>query len=166
MRSILKFAVALVFAGLAANFANASLVTYNWVPDTAHSATTSSGTLIYNTSSGAITEFSWDDGSGTVDSYFSQFSVTILLDGDLQIRGMGETSSVNTSDQVQWVTHNSSGADETLAEDLTSQAVYAGDWVEASDQPNPSVPEPATVFSGALLLLPLGVNVLRKLRKA
>jgi hypothetical protein len=162
MNKIVKLAVAVIIAGFIAQSSKATLVTYNWVPDSANNLATSSGSLVYNTSSGLVTQFSWTDGAGTVDAFFLQSIVTVLTGGDLQLRGAGEPSSTYTFNQVQWVPFSPMGPDQNLAYDFSHPGYYWGNWVAHSA----SVPEPGTVLTGALLLLPLGAGALRRLRKA
>ena len=162
MIKTVKFAVAVIIAGLIAHSAQATLVTYNWVPDAPNNAATSSGSLLYDTSSGLVTQFSWKNGAGTVDSYFTQFLVNVLAGGDLQLRGYGQASSTSMADLVQWLPLASTGTDQDFAGDISNNGLYFGNWVKAVA----AVPEPGTVVSGALLLLPLGAGALRRLRKA
>lgn len=153
----------MIIAGFIAHSSQATLVTYNWVADSGSNPNNSSGSLIYNTSNGQVTQFSWKDGYNTVDTYFQQFAVSVLTGGDLQLRGYGEASSSSIADLVQWVPFNSTGSDQNLADDFGNQGFYWGNWVQA---PSSAVPEPSTVLTGALLLLPLGAGALRRLRKA
>ena len=162
MKKTVKFALVAIVAGLIAHSSKATLVTYNWVPDSANNPKTSGGSLVYNTSNGDVTQFSWNDGAGTVDDYFMQFAVSILTGGDLQLRGAGQASSSSMADLVQWIPYDSTGADQNLADDFSHQGFYFGNWVADPA----AVPEPGTVLTGALLLLPLGAGALRRLRKA
>jgi hypothetical protein len=144
---------------------NASLV-YNWVGDTAQNGINSGGTLTVDTSGNSYSLVSLVFQYGTTVFSGSTFYGTIsqLADGDLTLNGYAALSPSGLS----WSVNNglpSAGADENAANNANgSGSVTYGDWVLQSNVA--VVPEPATVISGILLLLPLGVSAARILRKS
>jgi hypothetical protein len=83
-----------------------------------------------------------------------------LPDGDSLLLGIGETSPSLDSDEVNW---GNAGVtpDENGASDVDNRnAFFYGDWVQTS-----AVPDPPSIFSEAVLLLPFGVGAVRMLRK-
>ncbi len=178
MNHVKTMSVVALFAGLAMipSAANASLEVFTWNPDTTFplpvNFITTSGTLEYDTVTGDISDFSFTyDHLGTdntfVDDTYDIFGGTVVLgDGDLVLDG----SSYNSHGflgipDLGWVPTGWSPPDENSAWGIGP--VY-GDWDYTStvsdSQPAP-VPEPTTVFAGAMLLLPLGLGAVRSLRK-
>lgn len=161
-----------MLAGLAmvSGVANASLVTYDWTPDSAANGVTSSGTLVYNTASGDITSFSFTYGSANTDTFFVAdwfFGTFQLKNGDLALNGYSSDQSYNPI--ILWDSTFLPPPAENSAAPLFCDTIY-GDWVQApagKGQGNGQgvVPEPKTILSGALLLLPLGMGVIRGMRK-
>jgi hypothetical protein len=150
--------------------AQATLVTYNWTPDSAVNGVTSTGTLVYNTTGNDITSFSFTYGSDKTDTSFVAgwfFGTFQLKNGDLALNGFSTDQSYNPV--ILWDSTFSPPPDENSATPLFCGTVF-GDWVQApggSGQGNGRgvVPEPKTILSGALLLLPLGMGVIRGMRK-
>ena len=149
--------------------AQATLVTYDWTPDSSVNGATSSGTLIYNTTGNDITSFSFTYGADTADTIFvdSFFGTFQLKDGDLALNGWSTDPGFNPV--IFWDSTFSPPPAENSATPFFDNTIY-GDWVQApavNGQGNGlgAVPEPTTILSGALLLLPLGMGVVRGIRK-
>lgn len=151
--------------------AKASLITYDWVPDNSLpnpvNGVTSSGSLVYNTVSGDITSFSFTYGSEATDTFFIAdwfYGTFQLNDGDLALNGYSTDKYFNPI--LTWNYTFLPQPDENEASQSFCSSIY-GDWVQAPPVSNGqgAVPEPATVFSGALLLLPFGLSIARGIRK-
>ena len=155
---------------IAPSAANASLVTYDWTPDSAVNGATSSGTLVYDTTGNDITSFSFTYGSGASDTFFVAdwfFGTFQLKNGDLALNGFSADPSFNPI--IRWDATLLPPPAENAATPLFCGTIY-GDWVQApagNGQGNGQavVPEPKTILSSALLLLPLGMSVVRGMRK-
>ena len=149
--------------------ANASLVTYDWTPDSLVNGVTSSGTLVYNTTANDIMSFSFTYGADKTDTLFVDLFIGTfqLKNGDLALNGLSYDPSLNPI--IFWNSTFSPPPAENSATPLFCGTIF-GDWVQApgsSGQGNGQgvVPEPKTMLSGALLLLPLGMGVIRGMRK-
>lgn len=154
-----------LFAGLAMtpSAANASLALFTWTPDTTRpfpvNILSSSGTLEYNTVSGDITDFSFSIEYFGTDNRYDAFSGSyVLVDGDLALTGFSyDNDAFLGIPDVFWSPTGSPQPDEEVGDGLF------GDWVPTVQ--TAPIPEPTTVFAGAILLLPLGVGAARSLRK-
>jgi len=171
MKTIL---LGLALAAFLATTAKADIIeNFTWVPDAAKNPNASSGVYTLDISTVkigksfqttySVTTFSWSDGFGTVDSYFlnhlSSILDPLLPDGDSLLLGIGYTSLSVESDEVIWGVGRL--PDESEATDPDNRnANYLGDWV-----PQSAVPEPTTILSGALALLPFCFGAVRMLRK-
>jgi hypothetical protein len=131
-------------------------VSYEWVP-AAGNLVSSSGSLTFT--GGVVNNFSFTEGALGTDNTFDGFPLLgphVLGDGDLQLVG---ESGGNSGPIVIWAPNPLSllgGPAENLA--VSVPAILSGAWV-------PVVPEPATIISGMLLLLPFGASTLRILRQ-
>ncbi len=178
-----KLALAAVVIGLAIapNAVKASLITYVWSPDTTPSTgaspigangVTSSGSLVYNNVSGAITSFSFTYGAvGTdtiyYDSYFGSF---VLRNGDLVLTGYSTDKANNPI--ISWAytylgRPDENSANPSAANDCSPEPTIYGDWTVSTGGSSvvTAVPETTTVVAGGLMLLPFGLCVARSLRK-
>jgi len=178
MNLVKTMSVAALFAGLAMipSAANASLEVFTWAPDTTRplpeNFLSSSGTLDYDTVNGDISDFSLTYSFlGTDDTYldiYNAYNGTGLLgDGDLVLNGFSYDSDAFLGiPDVFWIPTGLPQPDENSA---TALGTLFGDWVYTStisDNQTAPVPEPTTVFAGAMLLLPLGLGAVRSLRKS
>jgi hypothetical protein len=166
--------VAALFAGLAMipSVANASLEIFTWAPDNTRPLPEnflgSSGTLEFNTVSGDITGFSFGIQYLGSDNTYDAFSGTyVLTDGDLALTGFSYDSDAFLGiPDVGWAPTHLPQPDEEVGG--VGFVGLFGDWVytsTVSDSQAAPVPEPTTVFAGAMLLLPLGLGAVRSLRK-
>jgi hypothetical protein len=156
-----------LLAGLALvpGVAQAALVTYDWTPDSSANGAISSGTLIYNTTGNDITSFSFTYGADSADTIFVDLFLGTfqLKNGDLALNGFSSDPSLNPV--IYWASTFSPPPAENSATPLFGNTIY-GDWVQApAGNGQGAVPEPKTILSGALLLLPLGMSVIRGIRK-
>lgn len=174
MNLVKTMSCAALFAGLAMipSAANASLEVFTWVPDNTYPLPkdylSSSGTLDYDTVSGDVSDFSFTYSFlGTDDTYNNAYSGTGLLgDGDLVLHGNSyDSNGFLGIPDVLWIPTGLPQPDENSA---TALGTLFGDWVYTStviDNQAAPVPEPTTMFAGAMLLLPLGLGAVRSLRK-
>jgi len=173
MNLVKTMSVAALFAGLAMipSAANASLEVFTWAPDTTRplpeNFLSSSGTLDYDTVNGDISDFSLTYSFLGTDDTYDAFSGTVVLgDGDLALTGHSSNSNGFLGiPYVLWIPTGSPQPDENSA---TALGTLFGDWVytsTVSDNQAAPVPEPTTMFAGAMLLLPLGLGAVRSLRK-
>ena len=161
-----KMSVAALFAGLAMipSVANATLEIFTWAPDNTRplpkNILSSSGTLEYDTVSGDITDFSFSIQYFGTDNTYDAFSGSYLLvDGDLALTGLSYDSEAFLGiPDVFWSPTGSPQPDEEVGDGLF------GDWVPTVQ--TAPIPEPTTMFAGAMLLLPLGLGAVRSLRKS
>lgn len=142
---------------------NASLV-FTWAGDTVQNGINSSGTLTVNDNSGSLSLVSlvFQYGSTVFSGNTFYGTVSQLADGDVTLNGYAALSPSG----ISWSVNNglpSTAPNENAANNANgSGSVTYGDWVPQVT----AVPEPATVVSGALLLLPFGVSVTRIIRKS
>jgi hypothetical protein len=152
--SIKLFSLGLDVAASVVTSVNASVI-YIWVPFSAPGPT--SGQLTYN-GPGSVSPFAFTDADGAVTSFFG--TTQILGDGDMVLTGMSPiTSGPYAGLDLTWQPDKFVPAVEQLVYGATSAT---GDW---KVKPSPVVPEPDTIISAALMLLPLGVSTLRVIRK-
>jgi hypothetical protein len=148
------------------------LEVFTWNPDTTLplpvDIISSSGTLEYDTVTGNISDFSFTyDHLGT-DNVYDSFSGTVVLgDGDLALTGFSyDSHHLFGIPDLNWVPTGQPQPDENSATPVFTIATIFGDWVTTdSDSQAAPVPEPTTMFAGAMLLLPLGLGAVRSLRK-
>lgn len=149
--------------------AHADLVTYDWVQGTINypgndgtqAITSSTGTLTFDTSTKAITQysFSWSVDGGTIQtdiSYNGTGSTTVWSDGDLYLSGGNAQPS--DSSWGYGTANRPNEAEFFLANGDNTH--IDGDWVVAP------VPEPSTMISAGLMLLPFGASCLRIVRRS
>jgi hypothetical protein len=163
----------------------ADLITYTWVqgspstspllsqlPHVVNSSVTTSGSLVYNSSTGTIQSYGF-----TVSGSFNFFDTivlpagpgesTILPDGHLLVStpsAFGDTVFSGSAPNVfdgHWYdnlpTQYGQPNENVFYVSTPSGATITGDWV--------AVPEASTMASGMLLLLPFAVSAVRIFRK-
>jgi hypothetical protein len=146
--------------------AKAALVTYTWVQDsTSVAGYTTSGTLVYNTVSGAVTPISFTEAnpallppySGTVINFIGTAAVLPpgLPTGDLQLSGISTGTQTGGGFILQWVPNLPASL--PMEQVVNDNTVITGAWVP--------VPEPTAAVAGAMLLLPFGASTLRMFRR-
>jgi len=168
LKSIKCIGLCLAVAAGLGSAANAQIVYYTWVPGSSpdDSSIPSSGMLELNGTT--VVSLTFTDGSEGTWSGFSG-SAGILGDNDAILLGntVGPNSLglvypvsagpllAGTYVPLAWTPNGIPTApDEQNVQDTVG---LTGDWVP--------VPEPATLISGALLLLPFGASTLRILRR-
>jgi hypothetical protein len=160
MKKILGYGAGLALAMFLTTTAKAQMA-YYWVPYSGNGVTTS-GTLNVN-AAGQVTSLVFYDGTYAIYTSFSALPPTlggpangygtqVLGDNDIVLTGV---SLLTGKDTLQW---DPNGTPLPTTEQNTQDAYNTqGDWVP--------VPEPSTLISGAMLLLPFGASTLRILRR-
>jgi hypothetical protein len=163
MKRVLKITVGLALVTLTTAVANAALVGFTWVPDNSLTLQPTSGSLTYDTVSGAVSSFSWYyDSFANPDTSFSG-TATLLVDGNLKL--VGTSTGTSPAPTTDWYSLFPLGAPPNADENyfnVHADGVHPagpgfGNWAP--------VPEPTTIIGGALLLLPFGLSTLRLLRR-
>jgi hypothetical protein len=166
MRNLKKAATLTVFTlvlAMTPAAVKASLV-YTWAGDTAKNGIVTSGTLTVNEQYGNyyISSLSFTYGSTMLTTDSVSGNGYLLGDNVLALGASIGFSSPNSNYNTSWSLSGWSAPDEMAIYGFAQQGATYGDWIPQVT----AVPEPATVISGILLLLPLGVSAARILRKS
>jgi len=131
-------------------------IEYVWVPAAGNTYATSG---LLTESGGTLTSFTFFEAATTtfdLADFGTAPSGVVLSDGDFQINPHDEAEDPSSPYYTLTFIPNGTGPS-TQEQDVSDNGQQYGDWVV--------VPEPTTVISGMLLLLPFGASALRVVRR-